>query len=175
MAGLHTSRKPGKPGCPSGPEPAAPFRGLSAGVSRPAIHGGASQAASGTDSNPQPPDHPCERRLSFHVPPAFAVPDLAPAPADRFLRGRSGRRRSQTRRASQGRGHQVHLRPEQGLPRHEPRLLGLRAQAVRPGQAGLRPRQPGRRSVQGAGGLRRADPQEGDAGHHRRVRHARAW
>ena len=46
-------------------------------------------------------------------------------------------------------------------------------QAVRPGQAGLRLRQSGRRAVQRAGGLRRADPQEGDAGHDRRVRHAR--
>ena len=76
-------------------------------------------------------------------------------------------------RLAEGRGDQVHLRPEQDLPRHRPRLLGLRAEAVRPGQAGLRVRQPGRRPVQRAGRVRRADPQEGDAGHDRRVRHAR--
>ena len=46
-------------------------------------------------------------------------------------------------------------------------------EAVRPGQAGLRVRQPGRRPVQRPGRLRRADPQEGDAGHDRRLRHAR--
>ena len=46
-------------------------------------------------------------------------------------------------------------------------------EAVRPGQAGLPLRQPGRHPVQRAGGLRRADPQEGDAGRHRRLRHAR--
>ena len=91
------------------------------------------------------------------------------------LRSRSGGGpRAGQDACAEGRGHQVHLRPEQDLPRHGPRLLGLRAQAVRPGEAGLRLCQPGRHPVQRAGRLRRADPQEGDAGHHRRVRHARA-
>ena len=55
-------------------------------------------------------------------------------------------------------------RPASQLPRHAARLLGLRAHAVRPRQAGLRLRQPGRHPVQRAGRLRQPDRQEGDAG-----------
>ena len=65
------------------------------------------------------------------------------------------------------------FREQQDLSRHVPRLLGLRSEAVRPGQAGLRVRQSGRHAVQRPGGLRRADREEGDAGDDRRVRHAR--
>ena len=60
-------------------------------------------------------------------------------------------------RAAARRGAKVHVRPQQDLPGHGPRLLGLCAEAVRPGQAGLRLRQPGRHPVQRAGRLRRAD------------------
>ena len=74
---------------------------------------------------------------------------------------------------AQGRGEEVLVRAQQDLSRNRARLLGLRPQAVRSGQAGLPLRQSGRHSVQGAGSFRRADPQEGNAGHDRRLRHAR--
>ena len=120
------------------------------------------------------------------MPPEFGTPHHATIPVRsvdprghtrRFVHCKywpaRGRRANGIDRNPQGRGHQVHLRQEQDLSRHGARLLGLRAAAVRPGQAGLPARQSGRRPVQRAGRLRRTDPQEGNAGHDRRLRHAR--
>ena len=74
---------------------------------------------------------------------------------------------------AQGRGHQVRLGEEHELPRHDPRLLGLRARPVRRENAGLRLRLAGRDPVQRAGRLRQPDRQEADAGDHRHLHQPR--
>ena len=84
-----------------------------------------------------------------------------------------GRRIQTDGATAQGRSEEILVRPQQDLPRNRARLLGLRPQAIRSRQACLPLRQSRRHPVQGARGFRRADPQEGDAGHDRRIRHAR--
>ncbi len=121
-------------------------------------------------------NQPCtlDGRIKPHAFIQAPVLPLAPVPPRPRRGGPLALGRSEARgRRAQGRGDQVHLRPEQDLPRHGARLLGLCAQAVRPGPAGVRVRQPGRRAVQRPGRLRHPHPQEGNAGRHRRLCPAR--
>ena len=104
-------------------------------------------------------------RLVMHLVSSTLLPGTDEHPAGGRFAGRV--------RTSQGRSSQVHLRAEQDLPRHCPRLLDLRAEAIRPGQTGVPLCQSRRHSVSRSRGLRPVDPQEGDAGRDRRVRHAR--
>ena len=110
--------------------------------------------------------------------PRAKAPIPLPARGTGPVPARQARSAPTTRRASdpppKGEVTQVLVRQEPDLPGYGARLLDLRAQAIRPGEAGLPVCLPGRRPVQGARGLRRADPQEGDARHDRRLHHARA-
>ena len=79
-----------------------------------------------------------------------------------------------------GKVTQFRVEQEQGLRRHGPRLLGLRAGAVRRQDAGLRDGLPGRRQLRQREGpvpradrVRQPDPQEGNAGDDRHLHQPR--